>query len=710
MRAHPSRAAAPRLAVEPLEDRSVPAGVGFHETDFVSDQPGDAAATDANLVNGWGIALSPTGSVYAGDASGSFWVADDGTDKASLYSGDVGGGALTVNPLVVNIPGGAPTGEVFNGTSDFTITNGTTSAPAVFIFAAESGKISGWNPTVSMTDAQVAVTSPTAVYKGVTIGTNATGNFLFAADFHDQRIDVFDKTFAAAKLAGTFTDPNLPAGFAPFNVQDLGGKLFVAYAKRPATGDDEDHGAGLGVVDEFDTDGNFVRRVATQGRLNAPWGLAIAPGGFGPFGGDLLVGNFGDGRINAFDPATGADKGFLTDPSGNPVVIDGLWGMTFGNGKTAGDTSALYFAAGPGDESHGLFGKLTVAPAAPGRGGDGPGHDLVAVSGQASGAAQLFALGADGKLTAQGSPLAPFTGFTGPVRSTTADVNGDGVADTILVTGPGGPTRLAVISGADNKTQLLSPTDPFGDSNFTGGAFVTAGDMDLDGRAEIVVTPDEGGGPRVVVFDLVEDAIGVRANFFGIDDPAFRGGARSAVGDLNADGTLDLVVAAGFGGGPRVAVFEGVSVLAGSTPVKLVNDFFAFPGSDATTLRNGVFVTAGDFDGDGTADLAFGGGPGGGPRVLVISGAPVRTGLIDQAVMTPIANFFAFDGSQRGGVRVATKEGDADGRRDLVVGSGDGQAPAAAVFRGATLQGGNPPGVTTTPFTDATEVNGVFVG
>jgi uncharacterized protein (TIGR03118 family) len=701
---------APRLAVETLEDRSVPAGIGFHETDFVSDQSGVALQTDANLVNGWGIALSPSGATYLGDSSGSFWVADNGTDKATLYAGDVSGSPLTITPQVVNIPGGVPTGQVFNATNDFVVTNGTTSGPAAFIFAAESGKISGWNPTVSMTNAQVAVTSSTAIYKGITIGTNATGNFLFAADFHNQRIDVFDKTFATAKLAGNFTDPNLPAGFAPFNVQNLGGKLYVAYAMRPTTGDDEVHGAGLGVVDVFDTDGNFIRRVATQGRLNAPWGLAIAPSGFGDLGGDLLVGNFGDGQINAFDPATGTDKGVLADPSGNPIGIDGLWGMTFGNGKTAGDAGSLYFAAGPSDESHGLFGKLTVAAAAGGRGGDGPGHDLVAVSGQANGSAQLFALDKSGKLTAQGSPLTPFTGFAGPVRSTTADVNGDGIPDTILVTGPGGATRLEVISGSDNKTLLASPIDPFGDANFTGGAFVTAGDMDLDGRAEIVVTPDMGGGPRAVVFDLSGTTLSVKANFFGIDDSAFRGGARSSIGDVNGDGTMDLVVVAGFGGGPRVSIFDGISVLAGSTPTKLVNDFFAFPGSDATTLRNGVFVAAGDFDGDGFADLAFGGGPGGGPRVLVVSGNLLRQGMIDAAEGSPIANFFAFDGSQRGGVRLTTKEGDNDPRRELVVGSGDGQAPATIVFPGSTLQGGTPPGTTTTPFTDATETNGVFVG
>ena len=214
----------------------------------------------------------------------------------------------------------------------------------------------------------------------------------------------------------------------------------------------------------------------------------------------------------------------------------------------------------------------------------------------------------------------------------------------------------------------------------------------------------------MVAFDLTGTTLTVKDSFFGINDPAFRGGARAALGDVNGDGTLDLVVAAGFGGGPRVAVLDGLAVLAGVGADPLVNDFFAFPGSDAATLRNGVFVAVGNFDGDGNADLAFGGGPGGGPRVLVVSGNLLRQGQIDQAENNPIANFFAFDGSQRGGVRVAAKEGDADADRELVVGSGDGQPPAVIVFPGKTLRGGTPPSTATTPFTDPTEANGVFVG
>jgi uncharacterized protein (TIGR03118 family) len=705
---HHTRRPAPaaRLSLELLEARWVPAVLTVRETDLVSDQPGVAAQTDPNLVNGWGVSLPPSG--------GNFWVSDNGTGKASVYGGDTGGSPLTVSPLVVAIPGGAPTGQVFNGTTDFVVTSGAASGPALFIFASETGQITGWNPDVPppapSTSAQPAVTVPGAVYKGLAIGSTAAGNFLFAADFRNGKIDVFDKTYAPVILPGKFTDPELPAGYAPFNIQALGGQLYVAYARRAATGDEEEVGPGLGVVNVFDTDGNFVRRVAAGGRLDAPWGLALAPAGFGPFGGDLLVGNAGDGRINVFDPATGADEGFLVDPSGNPVTIDGLWGLAFGNGTTAGDANALYFAAGSGDETHGLFGKLTVAAPAPGRDGDGPGHDLVAVSGPANGAAQQFALGTTGKLTARGSPLAVFSGFAGPVRAATGDVDGDGTPDTVLVTGPGGPVQLAVVSGADDKTLLLNPTDPFGDPSFTGGAFVDVGDVDLDGRAELVVSPDQGGGPRVVVLDVTGGALQVRANFFGIDDPTFRGGARTAIGDVTGDGTLDLAVAAGFLGGPRVAVFEGKSVLAGAAPTRVLNDFFAFPGPDAVTLRNGVFLTAGDFDGDGKADLAFGGGPGGGPRVLVVSGDLLRQGQIDQAVNTPIANFFAFDGSQRGGVRLAAKEGDGDPRRELVAGSGEGQAPAVIVYPGATLQGGTPPGVSLTPFGDPTEANGIFVG
>jgi uncharacterized protein (TIGR03118 family) len=701
---------APRLQLLRLEDRCNPS-TPYLVTNLISDQAGVAPVTDPTLVNAWGIALNP---------GGAFWVSANGSDLSQVYTGDVAGSPIA-QPFKVTIPGGAPTGQVFNNTgsaTDFMITDGVTTAPAVFLFASEAGRITGWAPTVGgappSTTAETGFTSANgSVYKGVALAQVGAANFLYAADFHNNAIDVINGAFAKVPLGTggfeTFTDPGLPAGFAPFNVAAINRKLYVSYAKQDAAKHDDVAGAGNGFIDVFETNGHFDNRLVSGGDLNSPWGMVVAPTGFGDFSGDLIVGNFGDGLVHAYDPTTGAEKGFLADRSGNPVTVDGLWGLAFGNGK-AGDATSLYFAAGPDGEAHGLFGKLTVSTPLPGTGGEGPGHDLVVVSGQQNGKAQVFALGADAKLTAQGSPLAPFGSFSGPVRGATADVDGDGIADTILVTGPGGPTQLAVISGKDGTTVLVSPMDPFGDAGFTGGAFVTAGDIDHDGRAEIVVTPDEGGGPRVVTFSLVGTTLTVRSNFFGIDDPAFRGGARAALGDVNGDGTLDLAVAAGFEGGPRVALFNGTTVLTSATPTKLVNDFFAFPGPDATTLRNGVFVTAGDFDGDGFADLAFGGGPGGGPRVLVVSGKTLTQTGIDAADGSPIANFFAFDGTQRGGVRLATKEGDGDTMRELVVGTGEGLSPEVKVYPGSTLRGGSPPGVSTTPFTDAAEPSGIFVG
>jgi hypothetical protein len=332
----------------------------------------------------------------------------------------------------------------------------------------------------------------------------------------------------------------------------------------------------------------------------------------------------------------------------------------------------------------------------------------VAASGRPDGSAQVFAPDSAGKLHPQGGPVTPFPGFTGEVRAVEADVNGDGIADTILATGPGAPTRFVVISGKDGSV-LVPPTAAFaGSEDFTGGAFVTAGDVTGAGRAEWVTTPGEGGGPRVVVYALVNGAAAERANFFGIDDPAFRGGARAAVGDLNGDGSGDLVVASGSGGGPRVSVFDG-KTLVGS-PTRLVSDFFAFPGSDSVNLRTGVFVAVGDFSGTGHADLAFGAGPGGGPRVLIISGTMVAQGQVAQAQAAPIADFFAFDSANRGGVRVAAKAVTGGAARDLVVGSGPGLPPALTLFSGRSLSGGNPPGSSLSPFPDATEPDGVFVG
>lgn len=328
---------------------------GYIQTNLVSDIPLLAAHTDPNLVNPWGIASS---------ASSPFWIADNGSAKSTLYNGS--GEPFPVgSPLVVTIPptGASPTGLVFNASGDFEVTPGS---PARFIFATEGGTIAAWSSgTSAATKADLSAAG--AAFTGLAIGSNAAGNALFAANFGQGSIDVFDKNFSLTFGASDFLDPNLPAGYSPFNVQNLGGTLYVTYALQDATGE-EVAGAGLGLVDAFDLDGNLLRRVISPGgALNAPWGLALAPSAFGELANGLLIGNFGDGIINAFDPLTGVLLGTLSDQNGDPIVNQGLWGIKFGNGGNGGDPNALYFTAGiPGPgaiEEHGLFGRLAVAGA-----------------------------------------------------------------------------------------------------------------------------------------------------------------------------------------------------------------------------------------------------------------------------------------------------------------------------------------------------------
>ena len=331
----------------------------FSQTNLVSDVPGLALTTDANLANPWGIAASATSPL---------WVADNRTGVATLYNGDGVANALvvTVAPPAGGMPPAAPTGQVFNDTASFEVSPGLA---ARFIFATEDGTISGWNPTASATQTILKVDNSAAdsIYKSLAVGNNGSGDFLYAADFHGGKIDVFDSGFSPASLGGNFTDPNLPALYAPFNVQNIAGQLLVTFAQQDASGEDDSPGPGHGFVDVFDLNGNLVQRLISGGQLNSPWGLAMAPANFGAFGGDLLVGNFGDGTINAFDPVSGAYQGTLEDSNGDPLVNLGLWGLRFGNGGNGGNTDALFFTAGiPGPdgaiEDHGLFGKIQAVP------------------------------------------------------------------------------------------------------------------------------------------------------------------------------------------------------------------------------------------------------------------------------------------------------------------------------------------------------------
>ena len=323
----------------------------YVQHNLVSDVHGMAEHFDPNLVNPWGISFSPTSP---------FWVSDTGTGVSTLYNGQGRPQSLivTIPPPAGGTPPSAPTGQVFHGAvAGFEVAAGK---PAIFLFATEGGTIAGWNPGVNPTTAMTKVDRSTAmaIYKGLALATASNGNHLYAANFHAGAIDVFDTSFNLVSLAGNFSDPNLPAGYAPFNIQKVGTHLFVTYALQDADQKDDVPGDGNGYVNEFDADGNLVRRFASRGTLNAPWGVVRAPASFGAFGGDLLVGNFGDGRISTFDFTTGEFRGQLQKPNGKAIEIEGLWALVFGNGGNGGDADKLYFTAGPDDESHGLFGQI----------------------------------------------------------------------------------------------------------------------------------------------------------------------------------------------------------------------------------------------------------------------------------------------------------------------------------------------------------------
>ncbi len=342
------------LDAETNSSPSLAPGV-FVVHNLVADQPGVAERVDTNLLNPWGIATSTTSP---------FWVSDNHAGVSTLYNST--GGVMS---LVVTVPGptgsssaGTPTGVIFNGSTNFAITGG----PARFIFAGEDGVISAWNNSNGVAAVVMADNSASgAIYKGLASASTGGSNFLYAANFHAGTIDVFDGNFAAVNLPGAFVDATIPAGFAPFNIQNLGGNLYVTYAKQDEDKEDDVAGPGNGFINVFDPSGNLITNLVSGGALNSPWGLAWAPDSFGEIGGSLLVGNFGDGHINAYNPTNGAFLGALQDGKGNALEIEGLWGLIPGNGGNGGNTNTVYFTAGPGDESHGVFGGIsTLAPTA----------------------------------------------------------------------------------------------------------------------------------------------------------------------------------------------------------------------------------------------------------------------------------------------------------------------------------------------------------
>jgi uncharacterized protein (TIGR03118 family) len=343
---------------------TVNAASAFSFTTLVSDTGTGARHTDGNLLNAWGIVAGPTTPM---------WVANNHSNTSTLYDG-AGTPQPATGPLIVMTPDLDPTGIVFSAsTTDFIVSGGGKSAPARFIFTGESGMLAGWSRDVDATS--TIATYPAAggdsggaIYKGLAIAKNGDRTLLYATDFHNNKIDVFDGTWIRQTLpAGAFVDTTLPSGYAPFGIQAIangnGGavQIYVSYAKQDANAEDDVSGAGLGLIDIFDASGTLIKHlVATGGALNAPWGMALAPADFGTLSNVLLVGNFGDGKINGYDPEKGTFMGAITDASGTPFSVEGLWGIAFGNDAAQQPHNTLFFAAGPNDEANGAYGRIDL--------------------------------------------------------------------------------------------------------------------------------------------------------------------------------------------------------------------------------------------------------------------------------------------------------------------------------------------------------------
>lgn len=413
-------------------------GNSYTQTNLVSDTAGVAKITDLNLSNPWGISFFP---------GGTFWIADNNSGLSTLYDaqGNIQNLAVTIPPPNGVAAVATPSGTVANGTQGFQVTSGGVTGPSQFVFDTEDGTISGWNG--SGTHAALAVDHSMggagAVYKGLAIITNASGTFLLAANFRAPGLEVYDANFKSAQLAGSFSDPTLPSGFAPFGVHIIGNQVVVTYAMQNAAKHDPVNAPGNGYVSLFDLNGNFIRRVASNGNLNSPWGAAQAPAGFGAFAGDLLIGNFGDGTINAFDLTTGNFIGQMQDGNGKAIVNGSLWDMVFGAGGT-GDPNTLYFTAGLANEQHGLFATLTANAAPPPAAAD---FSIVTAPQSAT-----IAAGASAAITVT---LASLNGFD---AATTLSCSGL----PTLATCSFSPSALTPQTGATATSTLTIATKPVG--------------------------------------------------------------------------------------------------------------------------------------------------------------------------------------------------------------------------------------------------------
>ncbi|MGA3202877.1 MAG: TIGR03118 family protein [Bryobacteraceae bacterium] len=522
---------------------------------LVSDLPNTADFEDPNLVNPWGIATT---------ASSPFWIGNNGTGTSTLYG--TTGAPIS---LVVDIPtptaptGGAVSGVIANTTTSFLLADGKA---ASFIFCTEDGTVSGWNGSVSPAGvATISVNSSNAnaVYKGCVLGGTATAPVLYVTDFHNGVVDMFDGSFNPISASKAFVDPSIPAGFAPFGIANFGGSIYVTYALQDSAKHDDVSGAGNGYVDIFDASGNLLTQLISKGALNSPWGMQIAPATFGQFSGALLVGNFGDGTINAFDPAKGTKLGTLQDPTGHPVAILGLWGLLFGNGGKGGDTSTLYFTAGiPGPygeaaESHGLFGSIQAPPSFTGA------TVLNAASFQASLAPNTWAMVTGGGLSFSTRSWAAtdFSGNTLPTVIDGVSVSVNGAPASIYYVSPSQINFLIPANAAlgaaqiqvNNNDQISAPASVTLQTSAPAFFWLTGNKYILSTHADGAIT-----GPSTLIAGVTTpvapgETIALYANGFGATETVTPNG--TAI-------TSPLVLAAlptiTIGGVPATVTYAGL--------------------------------------------------------------------------------------------------------------------------------------------------------
>lgn len=553
-----------------------PANV-YLQHNLVSNLAGQADVTDPNLVDPWGMSFS---------AGGPFWVSNHLSGTSTLYSGN---GAITA--VVVTVPPGKattglgrPTGQVQNSTTGFVLPNGKA---ASFIFATEDGTISAWN---TGTAAQVLVDNSTAgaVYKGLAINPSATAPLIYAANFNSGKIDVFNSTFSPTAATGGFSDPNLPAGFAPFNIWNLNGKLYVTYAKQDANKFLDVGGAGNGFVDVFDFNGNLLNRLVGNGALNSPWGLAIAPAGWGAFGGALLVGNFGNGQINAFDINSGNLLGTLQDATGTAITIPGLWAIAFGGNGARSDPNTLYFLSGVPNGSTVKRGVLgSVAPpsaissmynAAGGQTAAIAPGEIVSITGQTVGPAPLVsgALPLTGSLgTTLGTTIVTFNNLPAPVLYTSGTLT-----NVIVPYGVAGSTSASVVlkTGTQTTAAFTIPVTASVPGVFatndggTGQAVV----LNQDGTVNTTANP-AAKGAVVVLFATGEGAV----------NPAGQDGLVIST-DLLHEPLLPVALT--IGGISAQVLYAGSAPgsVAGIMEVEAIVPASAASGSDAVLLTVGT--------------------------------------------------------------------------------------------------------------------------